>query len=113
MADIDFLEEKTNQELKGTATLVDIWAPWCGPCIFLSDHIEEIHKKYGDKINVVKVNTEQGNGREIFIHYAQPLGVNGIPFILFFNKEGKMVKHVLGAYVDKIKECAAEIVNNG
>ncbi len=110
MANINFIEKKTGKMLKGKPTLVDIWAPWCGPCLFLSPYIEEIHKKYGDKLNIVKINTEEGPGREIFMHYATPLGVNGIPFILFFDKNGEMVNHVVGSYVEKIQELAKKLV---
>ncbi|MHA1310236.1 MAG: TlpA family protein disulfide reductase [Candidatus Helarchaeota archaeon] len=111
MVDIDFLEEKIGKKLKGKPTLVDIWAQWCGPCLYLSPYIDEIHKKYEDKLNIVRVNTEEGPGREIFMHYAQPLGVNGIPFILFFDKDGNLKEHVLGAYIEKIQETADKIVS--
>ena len=111
MANIDFLEEKTGRSLKGKPTIVDIWAQWCGPCLFLSPHIEKIHEQYKDELNIVKVNTEEGPGRDIFMHYAMPLGVNGIPFILFFDKSGEMVNHVIGSYVEKIKDIATRIVN--
>ncbi|MHA1271668.1 MAG: thioredoxin family protein [Candidatus Helarchaeota archaeon] len=110
MATIDFIEEKTGKKLKGKPTIVDLWAQWCGPCLFLSPHIENIHKKYKDKLNVVKVNTDENHGREIFMHYAQPLGVNGIPFILFFDKNGVMTEHVVGAYVERIEELAKNLV---
>jgi len=112
MSSIDFIEEKIGKKLKGKPTLVDLWAQWCGPCLYLSSYIHEIAEKYKNELNVEKINTDEPHGREIFLHYATPLGVNGIPFLLFFDKDGNLVHHVVGAYVEKIKELADELVKN-
>lgn len=52
-----FLElvQRTDQKL----ILVDFWATWCGPCRQLGPTLEKIKTKWGDKIEVVKVDVDE------------------------------------------------------
>jgi thiol-disulfide isomerase/thioredoxin len=52
-----FLElvQRTDQKL----ILVDFWASWCGPCRQLGPTLEKIKAKWGDNIEVVKVDVDQ------------------------------------------------------
>ena len=51
-----FLElvQRTDQKL----VLVDFWATWCGPCLKLGPTLEKIKSKWGDNIDVVKVDVD-------------------------------------------------------
>ena len=70
-------------------TLVDFWAPWCGPCQMMGPIIEELAKEMGDKAKIGKLNVDENPG------VAQNFSVMSIPTIMIF-KGGKMVKQLVG-----------------
>ena len=53
--------------------LVDFWATWCGPCRKVAPILEEINEQYGDKIEVVKLDTDAN------VDTAARYGVVSIP----------------------------------
>jgi len=84
--DKDNFEEITNEGV----TLVDFWAPWCGPCRMIAPVIDELAEEYKDKAVIGKVNTDENQ------ELAAKYGVRSIPFIMFM-KDGKMVDSMVGA----------------
>lgn len=62
--------------------VVDFWAPWCGPCRRLAPVIEELSVEYNGKVDFYKLNIDD-NPR-----LAQDLGINSIPFVVFFPTDG-------------------------
>jgi thioredoxin 1 len=69
--------------------LVDLWAPWCGPCRMLGPVIEELASEYAGKAVVGKLNTDENS--ETMATYR----VSAIPTLLFF-KGGKLVDQTVG-----------------
>mgnify|MGYP001769234730 CR=1 FL=1 len=74
-------------------TLVDFWAPWCGPCLAMSPLVDEIAKDYKDKARVAKMNVDENPAS------AARFGIRGIPTLLLF-KNGKL-EDTLGGLASK------------
>ncbi|OJW85133.1 MAG: thioredoxin [Bacteroidetes bacterium 46-16] len=71
-------------------SVIDFWAPWCGPCLALGPTIEALAKDYDGKVNVGKVNVDENPN--LSINY----GVTSIPCVLFI-KGGQVVDKQVGA----------------
>ncbi|KJK12861.1 thioredoxin [Terrabacter sp. 28] len=71
--------------------LVDFWATWCGPCRKVAPILEEINEQYGDKIEVVKLDTDAN------VDTAARYGVVSIPTLNVYVK-GEVVKTIVGAH---------------
>ncbi|MHA1231572.1 MAG: thioredoxin domain-containing protein [Candidatus Helarchaeota archaeon] len=101
---------KKLETFKGKPTLVDFWAAWCAPCQFIERTIHEIKDKYKDDINIVQIDTETELGNELYFEYAEKFGVNAIPFLLLFDKDGNCVDQLIGADPNKLKEMVANVM---
>jgi thioredoxin 1 len=62
MAAVQEVTDSTFEELvlkSDKPVLVDYWADWCGPCKQVAPIIEELATSHGDKVNFVKMDTNE------------------------------------------------------
>lgn len=103
---------------KGQYVLVDFWASWCGPCRGEIPNLKAAHEKYQDKglvvLGVAAWDEPEDTKKAIEedgITYPQILnsqdagtnvyGIKGIPHIILFAPDGKVVKRGLrGAAIE-------------
>ena len=85
--DVDFEEVAGNSTLP---VLVDLWAPWCGPCRIVEPGVERAAGSLAGRLKVVKVNVDQAP------RTAERLGVQGIPTLLLL-RDGREVARQVGA----------------
>jgi thioredoxin 2 len=72
------------------AVVVDLWAPWCGPCRFVSPILEELSREYAGRLKVVKVNVDDNPAT------AQRFEAYSIPTMVVI-KNGRVVDRIVGA----------------
>ncbi len=70
--------------------MVDLWAPWCQPCLMTAPWVEELAQKYEGRFKVAKMNVDENPVT------ATQYGVRSIPTLLLF-KDGKVEDTIVGA----------------
>lgn len=75
------------QQTKGLIVL-DVWAPWCGPCRMMAPHYAEAARLLNSEAIFLKMNADQ-------CQTPARLGVRGIPALFLF-ENGKAVAHQAG-----------------
>jgi putative thioredoxin len=74
--------------------LLDIWAPWCGPCKALGPVLEKLEVAYAGRFKLAKLNSDEQP--EIAGQLSQAFGVRSIPFCVLFDR-GQPVDGFVGA----------------
>jgi thioredoxin 1 len=86
LTDATFTEAVQNHPL----VVVDCWAPWCHPCLYVSPIVEEMALDHAGKIFFGKLNVDENK------KVAMKYGIMSIPTLLVF-KNGKLVDQITGA----------------
>jgi len=70
--------------------LVDVWAPWCGPCRMVSPALEQLATEFAGRLKLVKVNADQSPG------VSRRFEVQAIPTLVLLHR-GTVVDKQIGA----------------
>jgi len=92
MADVTdaTFEQEVIERSKAVPVVVDLWAPWCGPCRTLGPIIEDVVEATDGKVELVKVNVDENP------QVSQAFQVQGIPAV-YGLKDGKVLDGFVGA----------------
>lgn len=82
--------------------LLDLWAPWCGPCKMIAPILDELAEEFGNRLKIVKINIDDNQ------QTPANLGVRSIPTLIIF-KDGQPVATQVGALP---KQRLADFINN-
>jgi thioredoxin 2 len=70
--------------------LVDLWAPWCGPCRMVSPALDQLAREMAGQLKLVKVNVDEAPDT------ARRYDVQGIPTLILLHR-GEVVARKTGA----------------
>jgi thioredoxin 2 len=71
--------------------LVDLWAPWCGPCRAIAPTIEKLARDYAGRVRVGKLNVDENSAT------ANLLEARGIPLLVIY-KNGREFDRLVGLH---------------
>lgn len=90
MTDADATTFAAVADSSKVAVLLDLWAPWCGPCRMVSPALERLAREHAGRVKLVKVNVDEAPA------VADRFGVMGIPTLIVLRR-GAVVARQTGA----------------
>lgn len=69
--------------------LLDLWAPWCGPCLAMAPVLDDLAGEMAGKLKIVKIDVDQNPLS------AQRFNARSIPLLVLF-KDGEIVERIVG-----------------
>mmetsp|Transcript_10803 Transcript_10803/g.16071 ORF Transcript_10803/g.16071 Transcript_10803/m.16071 type:complete len:195 (-) Transcript_10803:360-944(-) len=101
MADTtDLIDENMNDILKGeTPVLIDVYAPWCGPCRLIEPVLERCAEKWSGEVNLVKYDAESKNKGVKMEFVMGGVHPDKLPSLILY-KDGKPVAKRAGMITD-------------
>ena len=91
VSDQTFENEVTKSSLP---VLLDLWAPWCGPCRMVAPVIEKLSETYDGKVKFCRLNVDENP--QTAVRYS----IMSIPTLMFF-KDGQVADTVIGAVPER------------
>jgi thiol-disulfide isomerase/thioredoxin len=111
-------------EYKGKVVVLNFFATWCPPCIAEIPHLNSLQNRYKDQLQIVGVLLEEKKENEEIISFMnannieytitnsdenfrlanQVGGVQSIPYMIIYDKDGNYFKHYMGAIPEEMIE---------
>src|SRR6478735_4346753 len=82
-------KENFTESIQSGVSLVDFWAPWCGPCKMQLPIVEELATELAGQATIAKINVDEEP------ELASQFGVMSIPTLILF-KDGQPVDKMVG-----------------
>nr|WP_040714334.1 thioredoxin [Paenibacillus curdlanolyticus] len=79
----------STQSIESGVSLVDFWAPWCGPCKMQLPIVEELAGELAGQATIAKINVDEQP------ELASQFGVMSIPTLILF-KDGQPIDKLVG-----------------
>ena len=86
---INITDQTIANEVQEGLTLVDFWAPWCGPCHMIAPILEELDEELGSDIKIAKLNIDENPVA------ANHFNIRSIPSMILF-KDGEALELIVG-----------------
>jgi thioredoxin 2 len=88
---VDATDTTFEAEARTTAlVLVDLWAPWCGPCRFVSPILEKMARDHAGRLKVIKVNVDDNRA------LSHRFDAMSIPTMVVM-RDGQPIDRIVGA----------------
>lgn len=92
-------------EIAKGVTLVDFWAPWCGPCRMQGPILDKVAEQMGDRAVIAKLNVDEAQ------QTAARYGIRSIPTLAIF-KDGAPIGAFLGVQQEAtLVEALGKVLN--
>ncbi len=85
--DIDMATFDKSSKRDGMPLVVDMWAPWCGPCRTMAPEFSKAAAELKSQARFIKVNTDE------FPKVAARHNIRGIPALLLFKNGKEIARH--------------------
>ncbi len=88
LVDVTAAEFETVVNRSTVPVLVDLWAPWCGPCRAVAPALEQLAAERAGTLRIVKVNVDEEPS------ISTRLGVQGIPTMVLSDRGAEAARQV-------------------
>ncbi|MGH9013298.1 MAG: thioredoxin family protein [Acidimicrobiia bacterium] len=75
---------------EGGFTVVDFWAPWCGPCRAFAPVFEDVAARVGESVRFARCNVDESPVT------ATMLQIRSIPTVIAFGPDGSELGRIVG-----------------
>ncbi|HEY3311374.1 MAG TPA: thioredoxin [Anaerolineales bacterium] len=86
--------------------VVDLWAPWCGPCRMVKPILENLAREYSGRVDLWQINADENQA------LLRELGVYAIPTLIVF-RDGREVSRQVGAKPANTLKTLFETISTG
>lgn len=89
-AEVDAARFERQTRRSDVPVLVDVWAPWCGPCRTMAPMFEAAARQLEPQVRLVKLNADEAP------EISQRFAIRGIPALLLLHR-GRLIAQAPGA----------------